>query len=74
MDSDSDFAMFRRFGRLHTRILLHKQDELAELESRLDEMDKTESVPYFHSARRHDTNLERKSLIDEAEKKLNEYS
>lgn len=74
MDSDSDFAMFRRFGRLHTRVLLHKQDELAELEKRLDEMDKTESVPYFHCARRHDTNLQRRSALGEAEEKLREYS
>ena len=39
IDSDDNFMIFRRFGFLYTRVLLNKQDEIRELESRLDEMD-----------------------------------
>lgn len=34
-DSDDQFSVYRRFGYLHSRLLLYKQDELRELEDRL---------------------------------------
>ncbi|KAI0440058.1 hypothetical protein F4803DRAFT_528873 [Xylaria telfairii] len=37
--SDPDFFALRRFDRLHTRSLLTLQDQLGELEERLDQMD-----------------------------------
>ncbi|KAI1300028.1 hypothetical protein F5Y03DRAFT_364809 [Xylaria venustula] len=37
--SDPDFFALRRFDRLHTRSLLTLQDQLCELEERLDQMD-----------------------------------
>lgn len=38
-DSDDQFSVYRRFGYLHSRLLLYKQDELRELEERLQTMD-----------------------------------
>ena len=35
MKSDSDLAYYRRFGYLHSRLLLYKQDQLRELEEEL---------------------------------------
>ena len=43
MDSDEAFAMYRRFGSLHARVLLYKQDELRRLESDLRTMDVQDS-------------------------------
>ena len=43
MDSDENFMIYRRFGFLHSRILLNKQDELRLLEERLDDLDKIDA-------------------------------
>ena len=74
INSDRDFVMFRCFGRLHARILLHKQDELCELEQRLEAIDKDEATLYLLSTRRQDTNIERRNILRELEEKLKEYS
>lgn len=39
LDSDDNFKIYRRFGYLHSRLLLHKQDEIRRLEMELDELD-----------------------------------
>ena len=39
-DSDDAFMIYRRFGLLHARLLLNKQDELRKLEEDLYTMDK----------------------------------
>lgn len=39
LDSDENFMVYRRFGYLHSRTLLRKQDELRKLESELDDYD-----------------------------------
>lgn len=69
--------MFRFFGRLHTRLLLHKQDQLVELEQRLDALDNEQSKtnPYPLVTTRHrDGNAEREVILEDVEKKLKEYS
>lgn len=38
-DSDDSFMIYRRFGYIHSRLLLNKQDELRELEASLHDMD-----------------------------------
>lgn len=43
LDSDENFMIFRRFGFLHTRLLLHTQDELRIMEKELDQMDQRDS-------------------------------
>lgn len=77
MSADKDFTMFRSFSRLHTRLLLHKQDELTELEQRLDELDQADSkvAPYLLITNRDVSgDTERRALLSEIEIKLNEYN
>ncbi|KAI0477044.1 hypothetical protein GGR56DRAFT_386601 [Xylariaceae sp. FL0804] len=74
VSSSRDFVMFRCFATLHARIVLHKQDELAELEERLVELDRRETTAYFLTSRRSDGNAERGQLLREIEQKLAEYN
>jgi len=73
LNSDKDFSVFRRFGQLHARILLYKQDELVELEENLNRLDIQETTPYNLKSRRTDQNPARKALLKEIENKLMEY-
>ncbi|KAH7110735.1 hypothetical protein EDB81DRAFT_849146 [Dactylonectria macrodidyma] len=76
LSSDRDFTMFRCFARLHVRLLLHKQDELVELEQQLDQLDRSQSEtsPYLLTTnRRRDANAERQALLELVEGKLKEY-
>ena len=59
--------------RLRARLLLHKQDELTELEEQLDRIDREETRVLFLGHRRKDMNVERKRLIQEMDIKLAEY-
>ncbi|KAI1415017.1 hypothetical protein F5Y13DRAFT_197018 [Hypoxylon sp. FL1857] len=74
IDSERNFAIFRCFGRLHARLLLHKQDELVEIENRLEQIDLEEQTEYFLACRRQDPSDERRELFGKAEKKLAEYN
>ncbi|KAI1399457.1 hypothetical protein F4819DRAFT_415797 [Hypoxylon fuscum] len=77
LSSDRDFSMFRCFARLQARMLLHKQDELADLEQKLDELDRAESAANpFHltTNRRGDANPERQALLGVVEGKLKDYN
>jgi hypothetical protein len=77
LSSDREFTVFRCFSRLHTRVLLHKQDELAQLEQRLDELDEEDSQnnSYRLMTNRHRSgDQDRRALLGEIEQKLNEYS
>jgi hypothetical protein len=73
--------IYRRFGFLHARVLLHKQDELRELEDQLDAKDKEDAgQPILKSRVRDDKTAPaegrgstRKQILAEIEKKLNEY-
>ncbi|KAI4254956.1 MAG: hypothetical protein L6R42_006980 [Xanthoria sp. 1 TBL-2021] len=71
--SDKNFALFRRFGELHARLLLFKQDELAELEQKLNDLDAEEQTPYHLRSRRDDRNVARRALIAEIEARLPAY-
>lgn len=80
MISSDNFLMCRRFAFLHSRVLLHRQDELAEMEKTLLAMD-DEDVELgeelaLQSRRRDDLRPEqpsRKSLIDKIDTKLKDY-
>lgn len=39
INSDKDTVLFRRFGNLHSRLLLYKEVELIELEGQLSRLD-----------------------------------
>ena len=42
LDSDDNFMVYRRFGTVCSRLLLHKQDEISKMEGVLHSMDKTD--------------------------------
>jgi hypothetical protein len=84
IDSDSDTALFRRFGVLHARSLLYKQVELTELEAQLNKLDKEdEGEPgadpnkwrLGHSTSLNDgqMNEKRRDLMKKIDEKLEEY-
>lgn len=71
--------MFRRFGRVHCRLLLHLQAEITALEKKLDELDKndaqTPSLAYRLKRCSWDStwDQEQKDIIEELKKKIFEY-
>ena len=76
--------IYRRFGFLHARLLLYKQDELKEMEEELREMDKRDSLDQktsrvLRSRRKDDLRKDlagresRKDLLQRIEKKALEY-
>jgi len=78
INSDENFSMCRRFGFLHQRVLLYRQDELRDLEDqlvRLDDEDQ-EEMPKALKSRKLDDVREgsyRKGLINTIDDKLKEY-
>ncbi|OJD35407.1 uncharacterized protein BKCO1_17000149 [Diplodia corticola] len=44
IDCDSNFRVYRRFGQLRNRVLLHRQHELTQLEKELDDLDERDST------------------------------
>ena len=40
LDSDDSFGLYRRFGNIHSRLLLNKQDEISKIEAKLGAMDR----------------------------------
>ena len=80
LNSDADSRLYRRFGYLRNRLLLHRQDELVSLAEELAKMDKTDdSNPhrkYRLDLRREDeetTHCARKSLLGRIDKTLKDY-
>ena len=85
LDSDENFMIYRRFGFLHARILLRKQDEIKYVERKLDRMDKEdargdEEARSGLRSRTEDERRElaegrqsRKDLLKEAETLVKEY-
>jgi hypothetical protein len=77
LDCDEKFMLYRKFGYLQARILLHKQDELRELEKDLDRLDKVDQGkdPSLLKSREKDdvANGRRKKLLYDIEGKFTEY-
>lgn len=77
INSDPSFLMCRRFGFLHSRVLLYRQDELAQLENQLVELDAddAENNPRALLSRELDEQQDstRKDLILNINEKLKEY-
>lgn len=72
-----DFMIFRRFGYLHSRILLEFQDELTALEQDLMRLERDENNSYcrIQTRNRQKTGHEaRKRLPPKMEEVLREYS
>lgn len=73
MNSDKNFVLLRRFGGLHARVMLHKQDELAVMEKEMNALDFEEKTSYYLTSRQGDRNLARKTLLTKIERQLTDY-
>ncbi|KAH9995156.1 hypothetical protein F4779DRAFT_631706 [Xylariaceae sp. FL0662B] len=67
------FYVFRNFSKLRIRLLLSKQDELVQLEDRLEKLDSDSIFTFFRGSLRHDRNGERTQLMAEIERVLIDY-
>lgn len=79
VSTDNVFRIFRRFDAMTVRTLLYLQDELCELEERLQALDDADfastdasDLISLHS-RRNDKNVERKTIMADIQRKLKEY-
>lgn len=80
LDSDENFMIYRRFGFLHARLLLQKQDELRVMEATLDRMDrkdKQDDTTFLQcrvlDERRTQEGETRKELLNRVENTLLKY-
>ena len=77
LDSDENFMLYRRFGFLQARVLLNKQDELRNLEKKLDRMDLADQNNDFSVLRSREKDLassdHRKNLLRDIEDKFKDY-
>jgi hypothetical protein len=81
--SESNFALYRGFSYLHSRVLLDMQDELTALEKELDELDDFEENPLRLKSRTEDIQESqnddepdgrtRRQVLAEIKTKLTEY-
>ena len=77
--SDKVFCIFRRFDRMSIRCLLYLQDEISELEAKIDALDNADLrsgddlALYSLHSRRHEQNEQRKALMKELSEKLYVY-
>ncbi|KAH8696835.1 hypothetical protein GQ44DRAFT_694624 [Phaeosphaeriaceae sp. PMI808] len=78
MNSDENFLICRKFGFLHNRVLLYRQDELRELEQELLSTDKatnkTDEIILKCRTREERLASERRDLINKIDEKLVEYN
>ena len=65
--------VFRRFRLLRLRMLLYKQDEVTQLEEKLEKLDQNDPKDLFLGNRRRDQNGERQKVLEELDKKLAAY-
>lgn len=78
-DCDPNFLIYRKYGWLHNRLLLHLQDELKKLEEDLERLDKWESTrgddKKLRSRRRDSSSptSKRQALITTLNEKLKDY-
>ena len=82
--SDPNFLVYRRFGTLRHRLILHRQQELAKLERRLNDHDQEQakqkptllkSLEWDHAAavKKGNPRSYRAEMIDEIDQKLEHY-
>ena len=78
-DCDPNFLIYRKYGWLHNRLLLHLQDELKKLEEDLERLDKWESTTGDDKklrSRRRDSSCptsKRQALLTMLNEKLKDY-
>jgi hypothetical protein len=78
MNSDENFLICRKYGFLHNRVLLYRQDELRALEQELLSMDKAankvDDTMLKCRTREERHSGERRDLINRIDAKLHEYN
>lgn len=72
-NSSECFTLYRRFGYLHSRLLLEKQDVLRVLEHRLDQYDQENIETSYTRTLRKDEIMPRQALLEEIERTFNSY-
>lgn len=72
-NSSENFAIYRRFGYLQSRLLLDKQDELRVLEEKLDDFDKEHTLIGITRKLSEDEIAPRNALLAEVEGAFNSY-
>ena len=72
MNSNNNFTMFRRFGTLHIRNLLHLQAELSVLEQKLKDLDNAEEFNLYSHLQAGDSHP-RTKLLYVIRSKLKDY-
>ncbi|KAI1360145.1 hypothetical protein F5Y08DRAFT_55435 [Xylaria arbuscula] len=73
LSTHPSFHNFRAFKRLWLRLLLAKQDEIAVLENRLDEIDAAEQRDLFLGCMRRDVNIDRQNVLQSIKLAVSEY-
>lgn len=73
MAAHDSFQVIRRFSNLRTRLLLLSQDRVAQLEKKLDKIDRDESSPLFLGCSRRDKNEERQCVLSGLRDALKTY-
>ncbi|KAK5630672.1 hypothetical protein RRF57_006387 [Xylaria bambusicola] len=73
LSTHPSFHNFRAFKRLRLRLLLAKQDEIAVLENRLDEIDAAEQRDLFLGCMRRDVNIDRQNVLQSIKLAVSEY-
>ncbi len=71
---DRNFSMLKRFDYLHMRCLLDSQDQLSELESKINHCDDVELTQFNLASRRQDVNAERRQLLESIRAKMDTYN
>ena len=73
MSMSGRYKIFRRFNVIRLRMLLYKQDEVAQLEERLKSIDDGDPKDLFLGSRRHDRNTERMAVMKQLEQAIASY-
>lgn len=73
LNLDRDFSVLKRFDYLHMRSLLDLQDQLSELEERLNQCDDVDRIQLGLSSRRQDSNTHRREMLELIRAKLEIY-
>lgn len=77
INSDVNFVMYRKFGTLRSRVLLHRQDEINKLEKRLNDLDIRDDEEWNARVRSikydREQDSQRSDLVDEIDAKLEHY-
>lgn len=68
-----EYQIFRRFRRARARLILAKQDRVAQLEEQLDQVDLNEKAELFLGNMRRDKNQQRIALLADLDEALGDY-